>query len=182
MLANSFFFNPASILFTDETKIEIFGHNDKKLVRRPIGKAFHPKFTIKTVKHGGGNIKVWGCFSRNGPGKIHLIEGNMDAKQYIEIIKKNVKSSARMIRMRRGWQFWQDNDPKHTGGFILLHTLGPFMEKNGLFQKGVEEGKSAFTSLSFKIQITTDEIFKMRYITSLNSQWFQKYKSSKLKL
>ena len=47
---------------------------------------------------------------------------------------------------------------------------------------GMMEGKSAVMPLSFKIQITTDETFKMRYITSLNSLWVQKYKSSKLKL
>ena len=45
---------------------------------------------------------------------------------------------------------------------------------------GVEEDKSAVTPLSFKIQITIDETFKMRYITSLNSQWIQRYKPSKL--
>ena len=40
---------------------------------------------------------------------------------------------------------------------------------NGLFQKGVAEGKSAVTPLSCKLYITIDYTFKMRYITSLNS-------------
>ena len=42
------------------------------------------------------------------------------------------------------------------------------------------ESKSAAMPLSFKIQIMHDETFKMRYITSLNSNWFQNGQPSKL--
>ncbi|XP_061634501.1 GDP-L-fucose synthase-like isoform X2 [Phyllopteryx taeniolatus] len=38
----------------------------------------HPKNTIPTVKFGGGNMMVWGCFSANGTGKLHIIEGRMN--------------------------------------------------------------------------------------------------------
>ena len=44
------------IIWSDETKIELFGLNDKCHVWRKPG-------TIPTVKHGGGNIMLWGCFS-----------------------------------------------------------------------------------------------------------------------
>ena len=43
------------------------------------------------------------------------------------------------------------------------------------------EGKSAVTPLSFWLHFAIDQTFKMRYITSLNSQWFEKYEPSKLK-
>ena len=44
------------ILWSDETKIELFGLNTKCYIWRKPG-------TIPTVKHGGGSIMLWGCFS-----------------------------------------------------------------------------------------------------------------------
>lgn len=32
--------------------------------------AFNPKNIIPTMKHGGGNIMRWGCFSSNGSGNL----------------------------------------------------------------------------------------------------------------
>ena len=58
------------VLWTDETKLELFGHNDINNVYRQPGTAFDPKNTVPTVKHGGGSIMLWGAFSSKGVGKI----------------------------------------------------------------------------------------------------------------
>jgi hypothetical protein len=49
------------ILWSDETKIELFDVNAKRHVWRKPG-------TIPTVKHAFGSIMLWGCFSSAGTG------------------------------------------------------------------------------------------------------------------
>jgi len=65
----------------------------------------HPKNTIPTVKHGGGNIMLWGCFSAKGTGKLICAEGRMNGVMYSEILSHNLHPSVRALKMKRGWIF-----------------------------------------------------------------------------
>ncbi len=49
--------NWVKVLWSDETKIQLFGINSTRRVWRRRNAAYDPKNTIPTVKHGGGNIK-----------------------------------------------------------------------------------------------------------------------------
>ena len=102
------------ILWSDETKIELFGLNSKRYVWRTPGTAHHLPNTIPTVKHGGGSIMLWGCFSAAGTGRLVAIEGKMNAAKYIDILDENLFQSVHDLRMGRRFTFQQDNDPKHT--------------------------------------------------------------------
>ncbi len=55
-----------NILWSDESKIELFGLNSKQYVWRKPGTAHHLSNTVPTVKHGGGSIMLWGCFQLQG--------------------------------------------------------------------------------------------------------------------
>lgn len=103
-----------NIPWSDETKINLF-NSDRGIhhVRRPPNAAYNPKYTIKTVKHGGGNIMVWGSFSYNGVGPLHRIQGIMKATDYVEILQECMLQYAE-DNMPLRWIFQQDNDPKHT--------------------------------------------------------------------
>ncbi len=77
------------ILWSDETKIELFGLNSKRYVWRKPGTAHHLSNTVPTVKHGGGSIMLWGCFS----GRLIAIEGKMNAAKYRDILDENLLQS-----------------------------------------------------------------------------------------
>uniref|UniRef100_A0AAZ3SPB5 Tc1-like transposase DDE domain-containing protein n=1 Tax=Oncorhynchus tshawytscha TaxID=74940 RepID=A0AAZ3SPB5_ONCTS len=95
------------ILWSDETKIELFGLNAKFHVWRKPG-------TIPTVKHGGGSIMLWGCLSTAGTGRLVRIEGKTNGAKYREILDENLLQSAQDLRLGRRFTFQQDNNPKHT--------------------------------------------------------------------
>ncbi|KAL0163509.1 hypothetical protein M9458_039262, partial [Cirrhinus mrigala] len=82
------------ILWSDETKIELFGLNSKRYVWRIPGTAHHLSNTVPTVKHGGGSIMLWGCFSAAGTGQLVAIEGKMNAAKYRDIMDENLLQSA----------------------------------------------------------------------------------------
>lgn len=101
------------VLFSDETKINLINSDGKRYVRRPINEALNNKYTKKTVKHGGGNVMVWGCFSGYGIGPVRKIEGQMDQYQYKKILEETmIPHSEENLPVT--WIFQHDNDPKHT--------------------------------------------------------------------
>ena len=95
------------ILWSDETKIELFGLNAKRQLWTKPG-------TIPTVKHGGGSIMLWGCFSAAGTGRLVRIKGKMNGTKYREILNENLLQSIQDLRLGQRFTFKQDNDPKHT--------------------------------------------------------------------
>ncbi|KAK3543668.1 hypothetical protein QTP70_026249 [Hemibagrus guttatus] len=103
-----------NVIWSDETKIELFGKNSTCRVWRRKNAELHPKNTIPTVKHGGGNIMLWVCFSAKGPGQLIRVKERMNGAMYREILSKNLLPSARALKMKHGWVFQHDNDPKHT--------------------------------------------------------------------
>ena len=102
-----------SVLWIDETKILLFGHNYRNHVWRKDGEAYSPKNTVQTVKFGGGSIMISGCFSSKSVGKISVIDGKMNAQKYEQILQENVMSSVESLELPSDYIFQQDNDPKH---------------------------------------------------------------------
>lgn len=102
-----------TVLFTDESKFNVFASDGKIKVWRKPNTEFALKNLKASVKHGGGGVSVWGCCGANGVGNLAFVEGNMDHKQYIEILKNNLHASAEKLGIRETFKLYQDNDPKH---------------------------------------------------------------------
>ena len=91
-------------------KIKLFGLNAKCYVWRKPDTAHHLSNTIPTVKHGGGSIILWGCFSVAG--KLVKIEWTTNGAKYRQILDENLLQSA------NDWfTFQQDNE------YGYMHTL-----------------------------------------------------------
>jgi transposase len=102
------------VLWSDESKFNLFGSDGQVLVRRRAGEAMNSACVVPTVKHGGGNIMVWASMSAYGPGPIRLVEGVMDQYQYRSILEETMLPAAQNLFADRRWIFQHDNDPKHT--------------------------------------------------------------------
>lgn len=107
----------SNILWSDETKINLFGNDSSRYVRRPKGEEFDPRYTKKTIKHGDGCIMVWGYFSWYGVGPIHRIRGTMTQFGYRNIMTDIMLPYAEE-NMPLRWVYQQDNDPKHTAKLV----------------------------------------------------------------
>ena len=58
---------------------------------------------------------VWGVITPNGVGRLHRVDGTMDALQYTKILKQSLLGTLKDHKLKKkDVIFQQDNDPKHT--------------------------------------------------------------------
>ncbi len=83
-----------------------------------------------TVKHGGGGVMVWGCFSASGVGNLVFIESTLNKEGYLKILRDSVLQSAEKMGLAHHFKFWQDNDLKRKSRlcqewllYRVLHSI-----------------------------------------------------------
>ena len=102
------------VFWSDESKIELFGHNDATHVWREDGAAYSQQSTIPTMKHGSGNIMVCGCFAYSETEELRNIDSTMKSAKYIKIFRRLLAFICSESRTRPDKLFQQVNDPKQT--------------------------------------------------------------------
>lgn len=60
---------------------------------------------------------VWGSFSSNGTDTLRQIKGIMDTVVYGDFLEIYMLPQ-REAKMPSGWNFQEDNDPKHTSRLV----------------------------------------------------------------
>jgi len=101
------------IVWSDECKFNVFGSDGKPYVRRSPDKQLDPKYTKKTIKHGGASIMVWGCFTASGVGPLGKIEGIMNGEMDRDILVNNL-SGEYADNLPLAWIFQQENDQQNS--------------------------------------------------------------------
>jgi transposase len=109
------------VCFSDETPFTLFQSYGRKIVWRRPGERFKEDCLEKTVKHGGGKIQVWGCFSYYGSGPMYWVKDIMTGAKYREILKNHMVPylkdvEGKLLGVKAVFQ--HDNDPKHRSKVV----------------------------------------------------------------
>ena len=105
------------VLFSDESTFCFFGDQAHAHVRRFPGEEYKPECLNITVKH-PLKIMVWGCMAAKGVGRLHIVEGIVNADKYINILQHCMIPSAQQLF--QGTYFFQDdNAPCHRAKVVV---------------------------------------------------------------
>lgn len=162
------------VIFSDESKFNIFGSDGQHYVWRKCNTALQIQNMIATVKHGGGSVMVWGCMAANGTGNLVFIDGIMDKYKYLNILKQNLKQSAIKLNLLDDFYFQQDNDPKHTAEIVkewiiynTPHTLQTPPQSPDI--NPIEHLWAEIARKLMNFDITSKEVLKTKIIEIWNS-------------
>ena len=90
---------------------------------------FQPACTVPTVKHGGGNVKVWECFAWNEVWNLAFIDGNMTGYMYKDILENNLFQSAGKLNLERISSF----------SMIMAQNILLILSRIGSTNKGLKD-------------------------------------------
>lgn len=107
------------VIWSDESKFNRFQSDGKQYCWRKPGERLQRHHVKQTVKHGGGNIMVWGCFTWWHVGPLHLVEGIMRKEDYLQILQTYLPNFMdKCAYPEEEIVFQQDGDPKHTAKIV----------------------------------------------------------------
>lgn len=112
--------NFGKLLFTDESKFNIFGCNGCSKIWRKANEIMRLENLVPTINHGSGSVMVWGIMAGARLGKLVFTEGAMDKCIWTHVIIYqnrlkcyHLKTTGFHLYNRKPLEKQQDNDPKH---------------------------------------------------------------------
>ena len=94
-----------TVIWSDESRFTLFENDGPNRVWRENGTRFDIENLTPTVKHVGGGIMVWGCFSGKGLGPLVKVDGKMNRFGYIDILEKNLLSFIHSKHRKQSYAF-----------------------------------------------------------------------------
>jgi len=97
------------VIFSDEKKFNLDGPDGYKYYWHDLRR--EQQWVSKSVA-GGGSVMVWGAIGYNERSNLVIIDGNLNAKKYIDILQQNLLIFATRNAVE-DYIFQQDNCPAH---------------------------------------------------------------------
>lgn len=103
-----------SIIWSDEARFEVCVGDSRSRVIRTKAEVFHTDCLKKKVKF-PASVMIWGSMSARGVGKLHFVDGIMNAEKYIIVLQNNLKPKIEELRLQNiECIFQQDGAACHT--------------------------------------------------------------------
>jgi transposase len=105
----------SKVVWSDESKFKVFGSDGKEYYWKRPNEPLQKHHIKPVVKHGGGSVFVWGCFTFLGVGYLTRIDGGLDSELYCQILQDEFLETLEYYDLSSDEIiFMHDNDPKHT--------------------------------------------------------------------
>ena len=110
----------SSVLFTDETKINLFRNDGRLRVWRRRGERYADVNIVEQERFGGGGIMVWAGVSSNYKTDLVLMNGRITGQHYLDTIIDPVIVPLHQLRAP-DFLFMDDNARPHRARVVTEH-------------------------------------------------------------
>ena len=100
-----------NIIFSDESQV-VIGDNHRVYVWRKANEAYLPQCMCPPRKRRVA-VMVWGCITYDGVGTLCLVDGNITAQKYIDILDEHLWPVIVRHFLNKPYLFQDDNAPVH---------------------------------------------------------------------
>ena len=111
------------VLWSDESVFQAFFGRNGRCVLQTKDENYHPDCYQQQVQK-PGSVMVWGCISALVKGNLHLYDGTINAKMYLEILEQHLLPTRWHLFQRHPCILQQDNAEPHYKGMAAEEEGG----------------------------------------------------------
>ena len=116
------------VIFSDNARFKLYRADGRQPIYRRIGERFAP-FNVNPVdRFGGGSIMVWGAFWFGWRSLLLVVDGNLTANRYLDIMLSN--QIILYVQLYNDAIFMHDNARPHAAqvyqNYLRVHSVQVF--------------------------------------------------------
>ena len=111
------------VIFSDETQVSFMGFSGYKYHWILPGTSNKFSYIDPQLQQKGGHTMIWACITSKGVGEWAEIQGNLTAKDYINILEDSLKTTIRMKKFKKKKIYFQQDNPTPHVALITKEYL-----------------------------------------------------------